>query len=131
MNLQEFLNKGKSVKGIEKKIVVGERFKDEAGKDMAFTIKALSAEQLDKYREDARTNNYFSSNKFNTAVVINGCKYPNFKDAESIKERNCHTPEDFVNDVLLPGEIDMISLEVQKLCGYNISVNELIEEAKN
>lgn len=38
MTLQEFLNKGKSVKGITKKIVIGDRFKDENGKDFSFTI---------------------------------------------------------------------------------------------
>lgn len=131
MTLQEFLNKGKSVKGIEKKIIVGDRFKDDEGRDMPFTIKALTIEQLDNYRENARGERSFNSGKFNAAVVIAGCIYPNFKDAESIKARNCHTPEEYLRDVLLPGEVDIISLEIQKLCGYNISVNELIEEAKN
>lgn len=131
MTLQEFLNKGKSVKGITKQIVVGDRFKDENGKDMAFTIKTLTAEQLDKYRDEARNNERFNANRFNSRVVLEGCKYPNFKDTASINERNCHTPEDYIADVLLPGEVDIISLEIQKLCGYNVSVNELIEEAKN
>lgn len=131
MNFQEFLNKGKSVKGITKKIVIGDRFKDENGKDFSFTIKALSAEQLDKYRDEARGENSFNASKFNAKVAIAGCKYPNFKDAESIKARDLHTPEQYIKDVLLPGEIDILSLEVQKLCGYNVSVNELIEEAKN
>lgn len=131
MTLQEFLNKGKSVKEITKKIVIGDRFKDENGKDMAFTIKTLTSEQLDRYREKARGENGFNSHEFNAKVVIEGCKYPNFKDAGSINERNCLTAEQYLADVLLPGEIDIISLEIQKLCGYNVSVNELIEEAKN
>lgn len=131
MNFQEFLNKGKSVKGITKKIVVGDRFKDESGKDFYFTIKTLSAEQLDRYRNQARGENSFNADKFNIKVVIEGCKYPNFKDVESIKLRGCHNAEEYIKDVLLPGEIDIISLQVQKLCGYNVSVNELIEEAKN
>lgn len=131
MTLQEFLNKGKSVKEITKQIVIGDRFKDENGKDMAFTIKTLSAEQLDRYREKARGENGFNLCEFNTKVVIEGCKYPNFKDMEGINERKCRTAEQYLTDVLLPGEIDIISLEIQKLCGYNASVNELIEEAKN
>lgn len=131
MTLQEFLNKGKSVKSITKDIIVGDRFKDENGKDMAFTIKVLTSNQLDIYRDNAREGNSFSATKFNAAVVIAGCTYPNFKDAECIKARNLNTPEEYLRDVLLPGEVDAISLEIQKLCGYNVSVNELIKEAKN
>lgn len=131
MTLQEFLNKGKSVKGITKKIIVGDRFKDENGKDMPFTIKALTSSVLDTYRDNAREGNSFNAGKYNAAVVIAGCVYPNFKDAESVKSRNLNTPEEYLRDVLLPGEVDVIALEIQKLCGYNTSVNELIEEAKN
>ena len=131
MTLQEFLNKGKSVKDLTKKIVVGDRFKDEDGKDMPFTIKALTSSQLDIYRNNAREGNNFNADKFNAAVVIAGCTYPNFKDAESVKSRNLNTPEGYLRNVLLPGEVDVIALEIQKLCGYNTSVNELIEEAKN
>ncbi len=135
MNFQEFLNKGKSVKGITKKIVLGDRFKDENGKDFYFTVKALTSDQLEAYREQATSypNGKYSFNatKFSTKIVIEGCKYPNFKDMESIKERGCHSPEEYLRDVLLPGEIDILSREIQTLCGYNISVNELIEEAKN
>lgn len=131
MTLQEFLNKGESVKSITKDIIVGERFKDENGKDMPFKIKALTSGQLDTYRVRAREGDKFNIGKFNADVVIAGCIYPNFKDAESIKLRNVNTPEEYLRDVLLPGEVDAISLEIQKICGYNISVNELIEEAKN
>lgn len=135
MTLQEFLNKGKNVKNITKKIVVGDRFKDENGKDMAFTIKALTSEQLEKYRDEASTyakdKFKFNASKFNIGIAIECCVYPNFKDADSIKEKGLHTPEEYVKAVLLPGEIEAISKEIQTLSGYNISVNELIEEAKN
>lgn len=131
MTLQEFLNKGKSVKKINKKIIVGDRFVDENGKDMPFTIKTLTAKQLDRFRYDARGGEFFDASAFNTKIVVEGCVYPNFKNTESIKNRGLKTPEEYVCDVLLPGEIDIISLEIQKLCGYNVSVNELIEEAKN
>lgn len=136
MTLQEFLNKGKSVKEITKQIVIGDRFKDENGKDMAFTIKTLSADKIEQYR--AKASSYdsngsfkFDSMLFNTKIAIEGCKYPNFKDAESIRERNCNTPEQYIKDVLLPGEIEALGESIKRLSGYNIPINELIEEAKN
>ncbi|MDO4301545.1 MAG: XkdN-like protein [Clostridia bacterium] len=136
MTLQEFLNKGKSVKGITKKIVIGDRFKDENGKDFSFTIKALSAEQLEQYRAkassyDSNGNFKFESMLFNTKIAIAGCQYPNFKDAESITERGCRTPEEYIKDVLLPGEIEALGESIKRLSGYNISISELIEESKN
>ena len=136
MNFQEFLNKGKSVKGITKKIVIGDRFKDENGKDFSFTIKALSAEQLEQYRAkassyDSNGNFKFDSMLFNIKIAISGCEYPNFKDAEGIRERNCKTPEQYIKDVLLPGEIEALGESIKRLSGYNITINELIEEAKN
>lgn len=135
MTLQEFLNKGKSVKSITKDIIVGDRFKDENGKDMAFTIKALTVEQMEKYRENATTfvkdKFKFNAGKFNTSIVIECCTYPNFKDAESVKARNLNTPEEYLRDVLLPGEITALSKEIQALSGYDVDINDLIEEAKN
>lgn len=135
MTLQEFLNKGKSVKKITRKIVVGDRFKDENDKDMAFEIKTLTAEQLDEYRELATSyikNSFkFDTAKFNAKVVVAGCIYPNFKDVESINERGCRTAEQYLADVLLPGEIVALSKEIQNLCGYDVDINNLIEEAKN
>lgn len=135
MTLQEFLNKGKSVKEITKQIVIGDRFKDENGKDMAFTIKTLTSEQVDRYRELAtsyvKDNFRFDTAKFNAKVVIECCKYPNFKDMDSMNERGFTNSEDYMRDVLLPGEIVALSKEIQALSGYNVDVNTLIEEAKN
>ncbi len=135
MTLQEFLNKGKSVKGITKKIIIGDRFKDENGKDMAFEIKTLTAEQINDYREQCTTyvgdDFRFNTSKFNSRVVIACCVCPNFKDTMSIAERGCRTPEEYISDVLLPGEIVALSKEIQKLSGYDVDVNTLIEEAKN
>lgn len=131
MTLQEFLNKSESVRNLTKEIVVGDRFKDEEGKDLIFTIRTLSNAQLDRCRDIARNGNKFDTGKFNAKVAIEGCIVPNFKDAESITQRGLHKAEEYINDVLLPGEIDIISLEIQRLCGYNVSINELIKEAKN
>lgn len=136
MNLQEFLNKSKSVKNITKKITVGDRFKDENGNDMPFEIKTITADRIGEIRDRNTTVTEkgvvkFNSGSFNTAVALACCIYPNFKDKESIEARGVRTPEQYMKDVLLPGEIDAICNEVQRLSGYNTKINDLIEEAKN
>ena len=95
MNFQEFLNRSESVRNVTKKVVVGDRFKDENGKDYAFTIKAISINKIEEFRRQATIANSkglfeFSAGKFNSKLAIECCKYPNFKDAKSIEERGLH-----------------------------------------
>lgn len=136
MNFQEFLNRSESTRNVTKKVIVGDRFKDENGKDYAFTIKAISINKIEEFRRQATITNSkglfeFSAGKFNSKLAIECCKYPNFKDAKSIEERGLHTPEEYLRDVLLPGEIEALGMAIQNACGYNVSVNELIETSKN
>lgn len=134
--LQEFLNRSKSVKEITKKVVIGDRFKDEEGNYMPFKIKTVSSKKIEEIREAARTVTKkgkftFNSNVFNNNLVIECCLEPNFKDTASINSRKVLTPEEYLEDVLLPGEIESLSNKIQALSGYNININDLIEEAKN
>lgn len=135
MNFQEFLNKSQSVNEITKKVVVGDRFKDEEGNDFSFTIKAVPGKQYEDRRKmfahNVSGDFYFDSIGFSTKLVVDCVTYPNFKDAESIKQRGKTTPEEYVQDVLKPGEIEVLANEITKLSGYGVSINDLIEEAKN
>lgn len=136
MNFQDFLNKSQSVSEATKQVVIGSRFKDEDGKDYAFTIKAMSGEKIEMLRSNFRKidtsgNFKFDEFGFNTKIVIDCTTYPNFKDAESIKARGKSTPEGYVQDILKPGEIEALAEAIKSFSGYGTSINELIEEAKN
>lgn len=135
MNLQEFLNSN-IVEGFEKEVCLGERFKDENGNCLKFKIKALSQEEFEQARKKATTitqngNVIFDNMLFNNAIVINNTTEPSFKDAKSIKELSCVTPEQYLNKVLLAGEINTLSEEIVNLSGFNNDINQLVEQAKN
>lgn len=136
MSLQEFLNNN-PVDGLTAEVVISDRFKDEKGNLLKFKIRAMSSDEFEDCRKRSMTisggkrrNVDLDLRKFNNAIVINNTIDPSFKDAESIKQLGCTTPEQYLSKVLLPGEIQELSSQIQQLSGFR-EMDELVEEAKN
>lgn len=138
MNLQEFLNRNK-VDGIQGEVAISKRLANpETGELYKFKIRALTEKEYENARNEATTlpkkkkdRVKFDNALFNEKIIISACLYPNFKDAESIKEAGCIAPEDYLHKVLLPGEISDLSNAITKLSGFDEDMEELIEDAKN
>lgn len=135
-SLQEFLN-ANPVDDLTDEVIISGRFKDENGNFYKFKIKVMSSEELGQYRKKAmKVDPKKKTVEVNTGqlakdIVINHTIEPDFKDAESIKKTGCVTPEQYLDKVLLPGEIEELAEQIQRLSGFNNDINELIEEAKN
>ncbi len=134
--LQEFLN-ANPVDNLTAEVVVSDRFKDSEGNILKFKVRAMSSDEFEECRKKSMTvtagrrrNVELDLRKFNNAIVINCTLEPNFKDAESIQKLGCMTPEQYLNKVLLPGEIVELSSQIQKLSGFK-TMDDLVEEAKN
>lgn len=134
--LQAFLN-ANPVDDLTAEVVVSDRFKDEKGNLLKFKIRAMSSDEFEDCRKKSmstivgkRRKVEMDLRKFNNSIVINNTIEPNFKDAESIKQLGCTTPEEYLNKVLLPGEIVELSSQIQQLSGFK-DMDELVEEAKN
>lgn len=138
MNLQEFLNKNK-VDGIQDEVAISKRLTNpETGELYKFKIRALTEKEYESARNEATTlpkkkkdRVKFDNALFNEKVIISACIYPNFKDAESIREAGCIAPEEYLHKVLLPGEISDLSNAITKLSGFDEDMEDLIDEAKN
>jgi hypothetical protein len=106
---------------------------------LKFKIKAMTNDEFEEIRKAAasistkkgKRSISFDTKRFNELVVINNTIDPNFKDAESIKKLGCITPEQYLNKVLLAGEIVELSQQIQTLSGFELEIDELVEEAKN
>lgn len=61
-------------------------------------------------------------------ILLAGCAEPNLKDPALMEKFGAATPVDAVKCLLLPGEIEDLSREVEKLCGYR---RRTIDEVKN
>lgn len=137
-SLQEFLN-ANPVDNLVQEVVISDRFKDKEGNLLKFKIKAMTNEEFEAARKKATRLNLqkgkrqmeFDARTFNEAVVINNTIDPDFKNAESIKSLGVLTPEQYLNKVLLAGEIAELSQQIQILSGFDKDVNALAEEVKN
>ena len=135
MSLQDFLN-ANPVDNLTEEVAVSPRFKDKDGNLLKFKIKAMTNAEFDQIRKSATTVRKgrkveFDAHKFNLQMIINHTVEPNFKHAESIQQMGCATPEDYVQRVLLAGEVTTLANKIQELSGFDVAMEDLVEEAKN
>ena len=134
--LQQFLN-ANPVSGMTKEAVVSDRFKDEEGNILKFTIRAISPSEFEEIRKKALIVKKggkeieFDTGKFNMDLIVNCTVDPNFKDAESIKALGCVSPDQYVNKVLLAGEVEELANQIREFSGFDKDLDELVDEAKN
>jgi hypothetical protein len=132
--LQEFLN-AHPVDNLTEEVVVSPRFKDKDGNILKFKIKAMTNETFDdlrkRYTNGKGRKIEFDAKGFNNAVAIEHTIVPDFRDAASIQKLGCTTPDEYLNKVLLAGEIATLVNAIQKLSGFDVDINDLVEEAKN
>lgn len=102
-----------------------------------FKIRAMNSEEFNSYRKLAtnfdvkRKKASFDSKKLNEQIIINHTVDPDFRNADDIKKVGCTTPEQYMNKVLLAGEAEELSQQIQSLSGFDLDINEAVEEAKN
>ena len=134
MTLQQFLNQH-TVDGITKEIFVSDRFKDDLGNDFKFKIKAMTQRDFEETKKKALfskgSNHETDDDTLNCFIVIENTLEPSFKDSESFKLLNCSSPRQYLNKVLLSGEIAFLAEEIIKLSGFDRSITELSETVKN
>lgn len=136
--LQEFLNTN-PVDNLTAEVPISNRFTDKDGKLLKFKIKAMTNDEFEEIRKSStkvdmrkgKRSVDFNSKKFNMQLVINHTIDPDFKNAESIKKVGCATPDQYLNKVLLSGEIAELAQQIQALSGFETDMEDLVEEAKN
>jgi hypothetical protein len=135
--LQDFLN-AHPVDNLTAEVVISERFKDAEGNRLKFKIKAMTNDEFDQIRKKAtvlhtkgKRRVELDVKKLNDEIVIQNTLEPDFKDAESIKKLGCLSPDQYLNKVLLPGEIVELATQIQQLSGFDQEFEELVEDVKN
>lgn len=132
--LQDFLN-ANPVDDLTEEVVVSDRFKDKEGNALKFKIKVMTNAKFNELRRRATKQKgrkiEFDPNAFQLGIVIEHTLEPDFKNAESLQKLGCMNPEQYVEKVLLPGEIVELASQIQKLSGFDVEMEELVEEVKN
>jgi hypothetical protein len=119
------------INDVTEEIIVSKRLKD-----YKFKINAMSGDQFADYQKVATKLGRhgkveFDGKKFNELLILNHCVEPCFRDVVLIEKAGCKTPEQLMNKVLLAGEINSIVERISTLSGFDSSLDELVEDAKN
>ncbi|MCC8435482.1 XkdN-like protein [Brevibacillus sp. M2.1A] len=132
--LQDFLN-ANPVDNLTDEVYISERFKDKDGNPFLFKIRAMTNREFNDIRKRATKikgrKAEFDAEAFNKAIVIEHTIVPDFKNVESLKSLGCATPDQYLERVLLSGEVVELASQIQKLSGFDTEMETLVEEAKN
>ena len=80
-------------------------------KPVVFKLKALTYNRANEITKSQPED-------FNVHILLAGTVEPNLKDSELLLKYKAETPAELVKKLLLPGEIEDLSREVEKLSGY-------------
>lgn len=134
-SLQEILNLN-VVDNITHYVEISNRLKDKNGYNLKFKIKPISFEELNRLKRkatfiDKNGQAIIDEGKLNTLCIIESTLEPSFKDIKSMEKLNINTPEQYLNKVLLAGEIERLIKEILVISGFMESIDELVCDIKN
>ena len=122
------------------KFPVSNRFLDENKKPIDWEIKAVTSDEDARIRKaytkkvtgkgGVVTQN-FDAEEYLAALAARCVVYPNLNNAELQNSYGVMSAEQLVKKMLKPGEYQTLMQKVQEVNGYDVGINELVEEAKN
>lgn len=99
-----------------------DRLSELVGQDVIFRLRGLSYKQVRQTQDKPLDERALY-------IVLEGCVEPNFRKAQLLcPEKGIATSLDAIKARLTAGEIDEISMEIQKLSGY---LHKTLSEVKN
>lgn len=116
---------------------------DENGNPLEWVIKPLSTRENDNIRDDCmmeipikgKPNMYrpkLNSSKYLAKMICASVVEPNLYDKELQDSYGVMTPEDLIKEMIDdPGEYNAFANFIQEFNGFNASIEEKVEEAKN
>ena len=116
-NVMDLLLKAQSRKLPEKKVRL-KMLSKELGQDVIFKIRALPYSEVARIRE--------KEDDMNVYIVLAGVVEPNLRSTELMQKYDAPTPIEMIKAMLLPGEIEDISRQIERLSGYRVETLEEI-----
>lgn len=141
-NMSSFLKKNKIVR--ENVFYPATKsLRDEAGQPLMWEIKPLSTKEDERIRDlctreipitgkPGMYRNRVDANAYIGKLLAASVVYPDLFDAELQDSYDVKTPEDLIKEMIDdPGEFTEFTVFIQKFNGFNVTMNEQVEEAKN
>lgn len=140
-NLSAFLA-GNALQDENVKYVASKRFVDENGKPVLWEIKSLTSEEDEIIRKQytkqvpipGAKNRFmqdFDANGYLGVMAARCTVFPNLNDAELQDSYKVMGADKVLKVMLKPGEYQDYLKKVQEVNGFDVPMDEVIEEAKN
>ncbi len=141
MSLSAFL-KENALPVAHETMVVSKRFVNEKGQPEAWEIRAISGTEDEAIRKSCtkrvqipgKRGQYTQETDFNAYVakLCTACTvYPNLNDKELQDNYGVMGAEDLLKAMLLSGEYTAYAARVQEICGFDTTLQDEVDEAKN
>ncbi len=135
MALQDILNLN-AICDIFSYVEIGNRLKDEEGNNIKFKIKPLSYEEFGRLKKKATIigkdgSQIIDEARLNMLCIIESTLEPSFKDISSLEKMKVNTPEQYLNKVLLSGEVENLIREILKISGFLEDMEGFVSDIKN
>ena len=123
------------------KYVASKRFKDK-GKPVEWEIKAIDSDMDEAIRKECtkkvpvpgkrgQYNQETDTDKYLAKMCVACTVYPNLNDKELQTSYGVMSGEALLKKMLKPGEYTEYKAKVMEVNGYDMSMEELVDEAKN
>jgi len=141
-NLTAFLAQN-ALKPENEKVVVSKRFVDpETEKPIEWEVAAITSEEDDLLRKDNTKRMPVPGKKgvmvpetnytaYLADLAVKCTVFPNLHDKDLQNSYSVMGARELLKKMLLPGEYDEYLATVQKINGFDVGMDELVEEAKN
>ena len=124
------------------KYVASKRFTDKAGKPVEWEIRAIDSDLDEALRKECtkrvpiagkrgQYNQETDTDKYIGKMCVACTVYPNLNDAELQDSWGVKSADALLKRMLLPGEYTEYKAKVMEVNGYDMSMEELVDEAKN
>lgn len=140
-NLEAFMAQN-AIKPENKRIIVSERFRNEKGEPMKWEIHAITKQEDDILRKECtkripingKKGTYtpeLNTNAYLAKLTVACTTFPDLNNKELQDSYGVMGAVELLNKMLLQGEFSDYIDEVQKLNGFDLSMDDIVEDAKN
>ncbi|GHU85614.1 phage portal protein [Clostridia bacterium] len=137
-NLMAFLAQN-AIQKENVKLVVSDRFVDEKGKPIEWEIRCLTAAEDEELRRQCtkikltkgRAEPQFDANLYMTKLAAACTVYPDLNSAELQDSYGAMGDAELLKKLLYAGEINSYVLKIQEVNGFNVTLEDKVDKAKN
>ena len=133
---------GSAIKDEVVEYVASNRFVDAKKKPVAWKIKAIDSDLDEAIRKECtkrvpikgkrgQFNMETDTDKYIAKVCVACTEYPNLNDAELQGSYGVMSAEALLKKMLKPGEYTEFKAKVMEINGFDMSMEELVDDAKN